>query len=114
MASNEEKIGRIVSLAEARDILEKREKEGDFGYEQTLALDYAKRFSTIDTKQSESLKKKLEELGISEKVAVSIANIMPLDIMQMKQILANEKKDVEPDIAEKAFSLVEAGRSKGK
>jgi hypothetical protein len=39
MASNEEKIGRIVSLAEARDILEKREKEGDFGYEQTLALD---------------------------------------------------------------------------
>ena len=42
MASNEEKIGRIVSLAEARDILEKREKEGDFGYEQTLALDYAK------------------------------------------------------------------------
>ncbi len=113
MASNEEKIGRIVSLAEARDILEKREKEGDFGYEQTLALDYAKKFSVIDTKQSESLKKKLEELGISEKIAVSIANIMPLDIMQIKQILANEKKEVEPETAEKAFSLVEASRSKG-
>ena len=113
MAEKDEKVGKIVSLAEALEILEEREKDGEFGYEQTLALDYAKKFSKINTKGADSLRKKLEEIGISHKIAVSITNIMPLDVIQVKQILANEKKEMDPAVADKAFSLVEENRSKG-
>ena len=38
---------------------------------------------------------------------------MPLDVIQVKQILANEKKEMDTAVADKAFSLVEENRSKG-
>jgi DNA-directed RNA polymerase subunit F len=113
MAGKSEKTTKIATLPEALEILEKREKEGEFGYEQTLALDYAKKFSKITAGNTEKMKKELEELGISEKIAVSIINVMPMDLTQTKQILVNEKKALEPEVAEKAFAIVESNRSKG-
>lgn len=113
MSARNDKTAKIVSLPEAFQILEDREKEGEFGYEQTLALDYAKKFSKIEASKVAKLKKELEEFGISEKIAISIVNVMPMDVTQMKQILANEKKALEPEIADKAFALVESSRSKG-
>lgn len=113
MAGKNEKTVKIAPLSEALEILEKREKEGEFGYEQTLALDYAKKFSKVGVSEANKMKKQLEELGISEKIAVSIVNVMPMDVVQVKQILANEKKALEPEIADKAFAIVEGNRSKG-
>lgn len=113
MAGKNEKTVKIVPLSEALEILEKREKEGEFGYEQTLALDYSKKFSKLTNNAAEKMKKQLEELGISEKIAVSIVNVMPMDVTQVKHILANEKKALEPEVADKAFAIVESNRSKG-
>ena len=112
MARNE-KTTRIATLPEALEILEKREKEGEFGYEQTLALDYAKKFSKVSSGSAAKMKEQLMELGITEKIAISIINVMPMDVTQMKQILANEKKEIEPEVADKAFAIVESNRSKG-
>lgn len=113
MAAKNERTGKIATMADALEILEKREKEGEFGYEQQLALDYSKKFSKLTPSAASKLKTGLEELGLSEKIAVTIVNVMPMDIMQMKQILANEKKAIEPEVAAKAMELVEANRSKG-
>ncbi len=113
MSGRNDKMARIVALPEALEILEKREKEGEFGYEQTLALDYAKKFSKIDEPKAAELKKELQELGMSENIAISIVNVMPMDVTQVKQILANDKKELEPETADKAFALVEGNRSKG-
>lgn len=107
------KSAKIATLPEALEILEKREKEGEFGYEQTLALDYAKKFAKQSAESALKVKKELEELGLSEKIAVMMANLSLIDINQVKQILANEKKALEPEVADKAFAVVESNRSKG-
>lgn len=113
MAGKNEKTAKIATLPEALEILEKREKEGEFGYEQTLALDYLKKFSKANPGSVGKMEKQLIELGMSEKIAVSIINVMPMDVTQTKQILANEKKALEPEVADKAFAIVESNRSKG-
>ncbi|HUB92620.1 MAG TPA: RNA polymerase Rpb4 family protein [Candidatus Saccharimonadales bacterium] len=113
MSGKNERTTKIATLPEALEILTKREKEGEFGYEQTLALDYAKKFSKADSENVEKIKKQLMELEISEKIAISIINVMPMDVTQMKQILANEKKALEPEVADKAFAIVESNRIKG-
>lgn len=113
MAARNGKSSRIATMPEALEILEKREKEGEFGYEQQLALEYAKKFSKEKPEDALKMKKELEALEISVKGATSIVNIMPMDLMQLKQILANEKKEVEPGIAEKAMAIVDTYKAKG-
>ena len=110
MAGKEERSAKVATLAEALEILGKREKGGEFGYEQQLTLEYAKKFSKLDADKSLKLKKELEELGISEKIAVSLVNVMPIDLMQLKQILANDKKELDASVAEKAMAEVEKAR----
>ncbi len=112
MSSNNEKSSRLSSIPEALEILKARKKDGELGYEQTLAHDHAEKFAKLDVAQSRKLAKEIEDLGLSAKAAVSIADTMPVDIIQMKQILANEKKSVEPETAEKAMAIVEKHRSK--
>ena len=43
-----------VSLAEVKEITEARQKEGELTYEQTLTLDYCKKFARIDKKRQKS------------------------------------------------------------
>ncbi len=113
MGEKRERTARIATLPEVLKILEKREKEGDFGYEQSLALEYTKKFSKIESGAIDKAREALVGLGISEKVSANIINVMPVDIMQLKQILASEKKALEPEVADKAFSVVESSRAKG-
>jgi DNA-directed RNA polymerase subunit F len=113
MVGRNGKIGKVATLPEALEILEKREKEGEIGYEQQLALEYAKKFTKLEPEKAAKMKKELEALGISEKIAVSITNIIPVDLMQLKQILANEKKELPPEVAEKAMAVVESYKPKG-
>lgn len=110
MAGREERPAKVATLAEALEILEKREKEGEFGYEQQLTFEYAKKFSKLDAGKSVKLKKEIEELGVSEKIAASVVNVMPIDLMQLKQILANDKKELDASVAEKAMAAVEKAR----
>ncbi len=112
MAGKNGKTVRLVALPEALKILENREKEGEFGYEQLLALEYSRKFSKISEDDVEKAKKQLQELGISEKTAVSMLNVMPMDVTQTRQILANEKTVPEPEVADKAFAIVESNRIK--
>lgn len=109
-----ERSTKAATMAEALEILEMREKEGgEFGYEQQVTHEYLKKFSKLKPESSVKIKKELEALGISDKIAITIVNVMPVDLMQLKQVLANEKKELEPEVAEKAFAIVEANRSKG-
>lgn len=103
---------RLVSIPEALEILEDRKKEGELGYEQELAYEYAKKLSKIDVKNSVKMRKDLEELGFTEKAAIKIVDIMPLDIMQLKQTLIIERKTFADDLLEKAMEIVEKHRGK--
>jgi DNA-directed RNA polymerase subunit F len=112
MIGKECELKRIAPIAEVLEILEERRKYGEFGYEQQLAYDYAKKFSKLESKQAEKLKEELKGLGISEKSAISIVNIFPAESAQLRQILASEKNTVEESIVNKTMETLESYRGK--
>ncbi len=110
--ANSERVSKQVTIAHVLDILETRKKDGELGYEQQLSYDYAKKFAKLEPKVGAKLVQELESLGISQKGAISIVDTMPAEMIQLKQILANEKKTVEQEVADKAMAIVEKHRGK--
>src|SRR5271157_4367231 len=86
-----------VSSAEAMEILEGRKEQGDLGYEQKLAYDHIKKFTTMKVEEVRKMVKELEQYGVTEATAIKIADIMPIDVVQLKHILTSEKKNFEED-----------------
>lgn len=106
---------RLAPAAEVYEILESRKKDSDLGYEQKLTFEYlenVKKVIKLSREHAEKMRKELDEIGLSDKIAVKIVDILPLDIMQLKQVLVQEKKAVEEDVAKKAFEIVEKYRGK--
>ncbi len=83
--------GRLASVAEVQEILEDRKKDGELGYEQQLAFDYTNKFSKLSRSESKKMQKELEESGLSEKLALKVIEIMPIEASQLKLILAMDK-----------------------
>lgn len=104
---------KLVTIPEVLEILEDRKKGGgEIGYEQELTHTYAKMVSKIDTKDAEKMKKELVEVGLSEKTAVKIIEIMPADIILLRQTVIIEKKSVDEEIVVKAMEIVNKYRGK--
>ena len=100
MIGKEQKTQRLATISEALDVLEDRKKLGELGYEQQLAYEHAKKFSKLSVSNSNKLVNELKKLGISERVAVMITNVMPTELIQLKQILAMLKlKESEEKVA---------------
>lgn len=112
MNAKDEKLNRVISTSEALEILEKRKKDGDLGYEQQVSYEHIKKFAKIEKSKAEKLKKELEELGLSEKCAIQLIDILPIDMLQLKQVLATEKMPPEQDIADKVLKLIDINRGK--
>ncbi len=113
MIGKEVEESRPVTLLEALDILEDRKKEEDFGYEQQVTYEYGeaiKKSVKISKDKTAEMKKELEGLGLSDKVAIKIIDIMPINEMQLKQVLLMEKKALEEDLAKRALEVVNSYR----
>ncbi|MDE1834436.1 MAG: DNA-directed RNA polymerase subunit F [Candidatus Micrarchaeota archaeon] len=102
--------GRLASVSEVMEILEERKKDGELGYEQQLAFDYMEKFSKLGKGDSGKMQKQLEELGLSEPLALKTIEIMPIDAMQMKLILAMDKTraPTEDDAINKMMEVVKS------
>lgn len=105
-------MNRVATIPEVLDILEERKKGGELGYEQQLAYEHVKKFSKLTKAKAEKLRKELEGLGLSEKLCVMIVDIMPTEMMQLKQIAANEKRGVDEAVLKKVMEVVESYRGK--
>lgn len=103
---------RVVSLPETLDILEERKKGGELGYEQELAYEHAKKFSAISIEKAKKLKGELTDLGLSEKTAVKVVDVMPINEAQLRNVLIIEKKTVEEEMVKKILELVNQYRNK--
>ena len=89
-----------VSLAKVKEILSKRQKDGELGYEQAQALEHAEKFCNSDPGK---VKKTIEALKkhdkITEELAVKIADIGPTDPSTIKAILAKERIEISDEEA---------------
>ena len=90
---NGEEKAKLVSLAEAKNILKKASKERkELIYEQKIALEHAQKFATLSVKDTQDLIKELQTLKhIEEAHAYKIADLLPKTADDVKAIFAKER-----------------------
>ena len=88
-----EETGKIVSLAEVKNILKKISKERkELIYEQKIALEHAERFARLTAKQTKDLIAELMKVEhVEEMQAYKIADILPNTEDDVKAIFAKER-----------------------
>ncbi len=106
MIGKNEEESRVVSTPVALDILEKRKKDGELGYEQQLADEHASKLHLPTKANAEKMQEELKEHGLSAKGAVKVIDVMPLNETQLKQVLVIEKKNIEEETIKKVMEIV--------
>jgi DNA-directed RNA polymerase subunit F len=93
MESSSDETGKIVSLAEVKNVLKKISKERkELLYEQRIALEHAEKFAKLSAKQTKDLiTELLKQEHIEEIQAYKIADIIPQTEDDVKAIFAKER-----------------------
>jgi DNA-directed RNA polymerase subunit F len=88
-----EETGKLVSLAEVKNMLKKISKERkELIYEQKIALEHAERFARLSAKQTKDLIAELMKVEhVEEMQAYKIADILPNTEDDVKAIFAKER-----------------------
>jgi len=96
-----------IPMAEAKEILEKREKGKELGYEQKLAAEHLKKFTRL--KPSEA-KKMVEDLNATVKMSgetlATLVNVMPQNQDELRLIFAREKFSLKEEEIAKILETV--------
>lgn len=98
---------RPLMLCEVAKMLEKRQgTAGEFGLEQQLSLDYARRFSHLKYSDAKKMLEELSALEIKTETAVKIVDILPKNKSQLLLILAKDKIDLPAKKLEQVQEIV--------
>lgn len=102
-----------VSLAEAKDILEKRSKEADFGYEQQTSFDYVNQHCKLKYEDAKELEKKLSEFeDLSQESMVKVIDLLPEFKSSLNVLLTKDRLKLSDDQVDKIMDLVKEYRYK--
>ncbi len=86
---------RLITNAEASEILKERSKEKELGYEQKNALEHLKKFNTITDKKAKGLLEDLKGVQkLTERQIMSIINLLPKDRDDLRVILEKDYKNI--------------------
>lgn len=100
---------KLITNAEALEILKGRSKEIELGYEQKNALDQLKKYCGLTEKKSLELIQKLSEITkLTERHIISIVNILPKDRDDLRVILEKDYKNLSEE--EKTLILDHIGK----
>ncbi len=101
------KSSEPLTLAEVKDILKKREKDGELAYEQAQSLENADKFSSNTPAKA---KKLVAELAKNEKIpletAAKLVDIMPQQASTLKAILIKDKVELSDEELEAVVNLL--------
>ena len=82
---------RLVTWAEAKNILLKKEKEKELGYEQRNALEHLRKFANLSESKAKEMAEELKKIEkLREKHIVNLVNLLPQDEEELRLIFANE------------------------
>ncbi len=82
---------KLITNAEAKEILKERKKEIELGYEQKNALEYLRKYDKLTIKKAEELVKELSEVKkLRERQVIQIVNILPKDRDDLRLILEKD------------------------
>lgn len=83
---------RYLTIPEALAILGARSEEGELTDVARKTLEYLRQFSKTDPESARRIVIEVSELGVSEEVAVMLANICPSSTDEVRTVLAYDKK----------------------
>lgn len=97
-----------VTLTEVSELLKKRQKEGELGYEQLSTLQYAEKFSKLtDLKEVSELKKELSSLGFfSEAQIVKLIDLLPMKEDDLRAIVSKDKTALSEEQAKEVIKIL--------
>ena len=79
---------KIISNSEAKEIMVKRKKKGNLGYEQKLSIEHLKKFMKIEPSKIKILIKELSDIiRMGPETLVQIVNIMPKNADELEAVL---------------------------
>ncbi len=94
---------RYTSISHAKEMIKNKANIDELSYEHGCALDYLEKFARLSVEDVENLVKDLVELGLDEKTAIKIADILPEDTEDLKLIFY--KSDI-PKNSEEILDVV--------
>jgi DNA-directed RNA polymerase subunit F len=96
-----------ITDSEAREILEKREKEGELKYEQKNSIEILRKFAKEDPEKIRGLISELKAMEkLREKQIVAIANFLPEDKEDLRVILHKEYANFTDEEIDKIIEAV--------
>jgi DNA-directed RNA polymerase subunit F len=79
---------KVITDAEAKEILEAREKSGELKYEQANALKHLRKFCSLSKEKAEKLVEELRKIEkLRDRQIVAIVNFLPEDKEDLKVVL---------------------------
>jgi DNA-directed RNA polymerase subunit F len=100
---------RPVSVSEAKELLEEREKNSELEYEQMQASEHAAKFSNDKGKDAEKKANELIKLcdKLDSEIAIKIVDISPKKPETLKSILLRRRIELEESEIEELLKLLE-------
>jgi len=97
----------VINDLEAKETLEKREKESELKYEQKNALEILRKFVKTDPEKIKNLMEELKTIeGIRDKHIVAISNFLPEDKDELRTVLHKEYTSFTPEAIDKILEIV--------
>lgn len=94
-----------ITIAEAKELLEESSKNYEPTYEQNIAIDHVTKFSKLDAENANKLVSELEEI-IKKTQAIKIADIMPVDLADLRLMFAKERGSHKKEELEQILEIV--------
>ena len=94
-----------ITIAEAKEMLGKSSETHDPTYEQNLAMDHVTKFSKLDVVTAQKLVSELEEI-IKKTQAIKIADVMPIDLADLRLMFAKERGSHKKEELEQILEIV--------
>lgn len=108
--SNKTETEKNLTLPEVKKLLESLGEE-NLDQFQRRTLDYASKFSKVETESAEKLVEKLvKEFGLEKERAVQIVNCMPKSIEELRVFFAAGRKIIEASKLEAIINLLDKHR----
>jgi len=105
------KVGddRIITLAEVKEMLAAREKEGELHPEQKAALEHAERFSKLSAENTKKCMDELMKIGIprfKEEHAVKLVDVLPRNEDLVKTMFSKENVTLKKEDVKKIMDVL--------
>jgi DNA-directed RNA polymerase subunit F len=92
------------------ELLKKRQKDSELGFEQQATLQYAESFSKLSEEDEGELKNELEEIGgLTEDQVIALVNVLPASEAAVKLVLSKDKAPT-ADEAKAALKVIKKYR----